>query len=326
MNKNKFMKNIFLFLFIAVLCVSCKHDASFEKEISKIDVSVAVERFDLAFAHAKPNDLSSLKDAFPFMFSKKYVDSFWVAKMQDTLQLELNSEVEKIYPNLNSVEGELKSFFQHMKYYFPEFKIPRLVSATSFVDYRNKVIVTDTISLISIDTYLGSEHPFYNGIQKYLAANFTEDQIVVDFASKYAENYIFPKQNKTFLEEMIFFGKQLYFKDIMIPFKTDSQKIGYSEEQLNWSKANEGQIWSYFVENELLFSTDFDLPNRFINPAPFSKFKLVEIDQESPGRIGQYIGWQIVRAYMKNNNVSLKEMLTDNAEEIFNKSNFKPEL
>ena len=320
------MKNIFLFLFIAVLCVSCKRDASIEKEISEMDIAIAIERFDLALAHAKPNDLSALKEAFPFMFSKKYVDSFWVAKMQDTLQIELNKEVEKVYPNLNLVEREMKSFFQHVKYYFPEFKIPRLVSATSFVDYRNKVIVTDTISLISIDTYLGSDHPFYNGIQKYLTANFTENQIVVDFASKYAENYIFPKQNNTFLDEMIFFGKQLYFKDIMIPFKTDAEKIGYTEAQLNWSKANEGQIWSYFVANELLFSTDSNLLNRFINAAPFSMFKLVEIDKESPGRIGQYVGWQIVRAYMQNNEVSLKEMLTNNAEEIFNKSRFKPEL
>ncbi|MBU2939895.1 gliding motility lipoprotein GldB [Lacinutrix sp. C3R15] len=320
------MKNIFLFLFVAFLCVSCKKDAGLEKEISNMEMSVAIERFDLAFAHAKPTELQKLKDAFPFMFSKKYADSFWIAKMQDTLQIELNKEVEKVYPNLDLVEAEMKSFFQHVKYYFPEFKIPRLVSATSFVDYRNKVIVTDTISLISIDTYLGSDHFFYNGIQKYLAANFTENQIVVDFASKYAENYIFPKQNKTFLDEMIYFGKQLYFKDIMIPFKTDAEKIGYTQEQFNWSKANEAQIWSYFVERELLFSTDTKLVNRFITEAPFSKFNLVEIDKESPGRIGQYIGWQIVRAYMQNNDVSLKEMLTNTAEEIFNKSRFKPEL
>jgi len=320
------MKNIFLFLFVAVLCVSCKKDARIEKEISNMEMSVAIERFDLAFAHAKANELPKLKASFPFMFSKKYADSFWIAKMQDTIQIELNKEVEKVYPNLDLVEGEMKSFFQHVKYYFPEFKIPRVVSATSFVDYRNKVIVTDTISLISIDTYLGSDHFFYSGIQKYLAANFTENQIVVDFASKYAENYIFPKQNKTFLGEMIYFGKQLYFKDIMIPFKTDAEKIGYTQDQLNWSKANEGQIWTYFVERELLYSTDAKLVNRFITDAPFSKFNLVEIDRESPGRIGQYIGWQIVRAYMENNDVSLKEMLTNTAEEIFNKSRFKPEL
>ncbi|MFD2822075.1 gliding motility lipoprotein GldB [Lacinutrix iliipiscaria] len=318
------MKNIILFLFIAILCVSCKRESQIEKEISEIEMSVAIERFDLAFAHAKPTELPKLKAAFPFMFSKKYEDAFWIEKMKDTLQLELNKEVELAYPNLNVVEGEVESLFQHLKYYFPEFKTPRLVAATSFVDYRNKIIVTDTITLISIDTYLGSDHYFYDGIQKYLRANFTSQQIVVDMASEYAKGYIFPKQNKTLLDEMIFFGKQLYFKDVMIPFKTDAAKIGYTQDQIDWSIANEAQIWSYLVEKELLFSTDSKLPNRFINPAPFSKFYLEEIDQESPGRIGQYIGWQIVRAYMKNNDASLKEMLTTNAENIFNESKFKP--
>ncbi|MDB9960902.1 gliding motility lipoprotein GldB [Oceanihabitans sp.] len=320
------MKNVFLMLFIFVLCISCKQEHQFEKEISKIEMAVAIERFDLAFAHAKPNDLPMLKETFPFMFSKKYPDSFWIKKMNDTLQLELNKEVEKIYPKLNNVEADIQGLFQHLKYYFPEFIKPRLVSATSFVDYRNKVIVTDSIALIAIDTYLGSEHHFYDGIQKYLRANFNSNQIVVDLASEYARGYIFPKQNKTLLDEMIFFGKQLYFKDMMIPFKTDAEKIGYTQLQLDWSKANEAQIWSFLVEKELLFSTDSKLPNRFINPAPFSKFQLEEIDQESPGRIGQYIGWQIVKAFMQNNDVSLKKMLSSNAEEIFNKSNFKPEL
>jgi uncharacterized protein YjaZ len=65
------------------------------------------------------------------------------------------------------------------------------------------------------------------------------------------------------------------------------------------------------------------LASRFINPAPFSKFNL-ELDSESPGRLGQYMGWQIVRAYAENNDVSLQEILSMNAEDIFNNSKFKP--
>lgn len=260
------------------------------------------------------------------MFSKKYADTFWLAKMRDTLQVEINKEVAKKYPNLNKTENEIKSLFQHIKYYFPAFQAPRLVSATSFVDYRNKVIVTDTISLLALDTYLGADHYFYQGVAKYLRTNFNQNQIVVDLAAKYAENYIFPKANKTLLDEMVYFGKQLYFKDKTIPFKTNAQKIGYTQKQLNWAKANEMQVWRYFVERELLFSTDASLPSRFINDAPFSKFQLVEIDNESPGRIGQYIGWQIVKAYMENNPVSLKQMLQTDALTIFNNSKYKPQL
>jgi uncharacterized protein YjaZ len=123
---------------------------------------------------------------------------------------------------------------------------------------------------------------------------------------------------------MIYFGKQLYFKDLMIPFKTEAQRIGYTEAQLKWAFSNESYIWRYFIERELLFSTDSKLPGRFITPAPFSKFYLEGIDTESPGRLGQYMGWQIVRAYMQQNKVSLKDLLKADSEEIFNNSKFKP--
>ena len=84
--------------------------------------------------------------------------------------------------------------------------------------------------------------------------------------------------------------------------------IGYNKSEYNWALANENYIWRYFIEKELLFSTDAKLGERFINPAPFSKFYL-ELDNESPGRIGQFIGWQIVNSYMQNNEVSLQQML-----------------
>ena len=115
----------------------------------------------------------------------------------------------------------------------------------------------------------------------------------------------------------------IYFKDKMIPFEPDAEKIGYTQDQLEWAISNESYIWRYFIEKELLYSTDNKLPGRFINPAPFTKFYL-ELDSESPGRLGQYIGWQIVRSYMEHNTIDLFDMLQKDANEIFNDSKFKP--
>ena len=103
----------------------------------------------------------------------------------------------------------------------------------------------------------------------------------------------------------------------------DAQKINYSEDQLAWSKNNEEQIWRNFIEQEYLYSTDNKLGQRFLDPAPFSKFGL-ELDNDSPGRIGRFIGWQIVRAFMDKNDVSLQQMMELPAEELFKKSNYKP--
>ena len=318
------MKNVLFFLVFTMLFFSCKKENKLENTIAKINTKVEAERFDLLFAKITNKTLPDLKKAYPFMFSEKYVDSFWIDKVSDTLQRHLFNEVEKTFVNFDNTQHDIESLFNHLKYYFSEFNPPRVITTTSDVDYRNRVIVTDTIVLIGLDNFLGSNHEFYDNIPKYIREDLKKEQIVVDLAGAYAEKYIYQTQSKTFLDEMIYFGKQLYFKDVMIPFKSEASRIGYTQEQLNWAMANENDVWRYFVEHELLFSTDTKLSGRFITPAPFSKFYLEEIDGESPGRLGQYIGWQIVKAFMEHNEVSLKDMLITDAEEIFNNSKFKP--
>ncbi|WP_116039311.1 gliding motility lipoprotein GldB [Seonamhaeicola aphaedonensis] len=309
---------------LVLVAVSCIKENKIEKEIAKINIDINVERFDQLFAKIEVNELPKLRTAYPFMFSETIKDSFWIVKKEDTLQRMLNTAVDKTFSNFDVTEAEIESLFNHLKYYFEGFNPPRVITTTSDVDYRNKVIVTDTIAIIALDNYLGSNHEFYANIPKFITANLKKEQLVVDLAEAYAKKYIYLSQNKTLLDEMIYFGKQLYFKDLMVPFKTEAQRIGYTQEELHWANANESYIWRYFVERELLFSTDSKLPNRFINPAPFTKFYLEEIDSNSPGRLGQYIGWKIVRAYVEQNDVSLNEMLITSAEEIFNKTKYKP--
>ncbi|MFG6686558.1 gliding motility lipoprotein GldB [Mariniflexile sp. HNIBRBA6329] len=318
------MKHILFFLMIIMVTFSCKNESQLENDIAKINLDAKIERFDLLFSKIDAESLPNLKQAYPFMFSEKYQDSFWIEKSQDTLQQELFKEVEKTFSNFKVTELEIESLFNHLKYYFPEFRTPRVITTTSDVDYRNRIIVTDTIAVIALDAYLGSTHEFYQNIPVYLREDLKKEQIVVDLATEYAKKYIYQQPSKTFLDEMIFFGKQLYFKDAVIPFKTEVQRIGYTKEQLDWAVSNESYIWRYFVERELLFSTDSKLAGRFITPAPFSKFYLEDIDTDSPGRLGQYIGWQIVKAYMDQNEVPLKDMLIKSPEEIFNNSKFKP--
>ena len=317
------MRKLLSTIVIIYLTLSCQNESKLENEIAKIDIKVNVERFDRLFAQITPTGLPKLKDDYPFMFSKNYNDSLWIARISDTLQQQLNAEVDKAFSDSSLIEGEIESLFQHLKYYYKTFRTPRIITVTSDVDYRNKTIVTDSIVLIALDTYLGADHDFYGGLSKYLRQNFESSQIVSDLATQYAEQHIFQTRRKTLLDEMIYFGKTLYFKDIMIPFKEDEEKIGYTKEQLEWAIANESNIWRFFVEKESLFDSSPKLVERFINPAPFSKFNL-ELDGESPGRLGQYMGWQIVRAYMKNNDATLQQLLEADAEDIFNNSRFKP--
>ncbi|APY09679.1 gliding motility lipoprotein GldB [Winogradskyella sp. J14-2] len=314
---------IFILLMLGLVLVSCNEDSKLEEQISKVKVDFVVERFDRAYHEAKPSDLAKLKQAFPFLFSKHIPDSIWVERINDTLQDQLLKEVKKAYPDFGDIKKQIKGLFQHLQFYDKTFSVPRVITLTNDVDYRNKTIVTDSLLLVALDNFLGEDHEFYQNIPRYLVKNMQKNQIVPEVAEAYAKKYTFQANRKRFIDEMIYHGKLLYFKDVMIPFKTDAEKIGYTEQELKWAEANESAIWSYFVEKELLFSTDSKLASRFIADAPYSKFYL-ELDNASPGRLGQYIGWQIVRAYADSTEENVLSILEKEPEEIFNKAKFKP--
>ena len=311
------------FLILLVGLFSCDKKSETEAKIEKIDADFEVIRFDEEFAEASEESLPDLKRKFPFLFPKQYPDSVWVNKLTDSIQLEIETEVGKVFPQFSEETDELHSLFQHVKYYFPEFQVPDVITVTSEVDYKNKVIYTGEYLFVSLDTYLGEEHDFYIGIQEYLKKNFRKEQIVADAANEIAEEYVPQPQSRTFLSHMLYYGKILYLKDLFIPFKSDAEKMGYTQEELDWAENNEDQIWRYFIENELIFDTDSQLYTRFLYPAPFSKFYL-QLDAESPARLGQFIGRNIIRSYMEKNDVSIKKMLNTSAEDIFNKANYKP--
>lgn len=311
------------FLILVVSIFSCDKKSETEAEIEKVNVEFELIRFDEKFAAATPASLPELKSQYPFLFPKQYPDSVWVKKLNDSIQEEINTEVANAFPNFSEEEDELHNLFQHVKYYFPDFKVPDVITVTSEVDYKNKALYTGDYLFVALDTYLGEDHKFYIGLQEYLKKNFRKEQIVSDAATDIAKKYVPKPEARTFLAHMIYYGKILYLKDRFIPFKSDAEKIGYSQEELEWAAANEDQIWRYFIENELIFDTDSQLYTRFLYPAPFSKFYL-QLDSESPAKLGQYIGWNIIRAYMEKNDVSIQRMLNTPAEEIFNKAKYKP--
>ena len=318
---NKFKITAALCLVISVF--SCKRKSALQKAIQAVPIEVKIERFDQAFMKIKAEHLPYLKMLYPFLFPKQTPDSVFLKRTKDPIQKLIQASVDSVFVDFESTELQLRALYKHMKYYNPSLKKPRLITVYSDVDYRNKIIVTDSIVLIGVDNYLGATHEFYDSFYNYIKKNMKKDQIVMDLADTYAARWINSPRRNTFLEELIYQGKKLYLKDLWVPSAEDYIKIGYTEEELQWAEANEFYIWQYFVENELLYSTEPKLLTRFINPGPFSRFNL-ELDSESPGSIGRYIGWKIIRSYVKNNNTSLLQMLQMDAQSIFNKAKFKP--
>ena len=316
------MKRIILVFALIFAFVSCDKKSKVEKAVEEIPIGIKVERFDKLFFETESKNLGQLKKQFPFFFPKGTPDSVWLEKMKNPQWRELYTEVEKKYSNFELVKKDLNTLFKHIKFYFPETKTPKVITIISEMDYNNKVIYADSLLIISLELYLGQNHKFYQ-FPIYLKQNFEQKQILPDVISSFSAQKIAPITDQSLLSQMIYFGKQLYLKDLLLPDYADAEKIGYTLEQNKWCEENEGYMWRYFLENEMLYSDDSKLNNRFVNPAPFSKFYL-EIDNESPGRVGTWIGWQMVRSFMNNNDVPLEKMLKMNAKELFEKSKYKP--
>ena len=116
------------------------------------------------------------------------------------------------------------------------------------------------------------------------------------------------------------FAKLRLFYDQVMPKKDNRLKIRYSEEQMEWMKANESNVWAFFIQNNLLYEKDFSRYHNFVDDAPKTNaFK------DSAPRTTHYIGWQIVRKYMENNKCSMKELFNNtDSQAILAASKYKP--
>src|SRR5699024_320007 len=154
-----------------------------------------------------------------------------IEMMSDTIQLELETEVNKHFPDLDQQEKELKGLFQHLKYYDSTFTVPRVIGLISRVDYESKVIVADSLLLLSLYNYLGEEHHFYTGIQNYYRKNFKKSQSLPDVAAEYAEKYVPRPKERDFMEYMVYYGKLQFFKQTMLPDYQENAILGYTEDE-----------------------------------------------------------------------------------------------
>ena len=322
MSYKAFFQNIFFTFFIFTF-FSCQNSDKKGGDVSGVDAAFDLVRFERAFYTASPEKLPTIKQRFPYLFPKQYSDSIWIARMTDSLQQVLFTEVEKQFGDFSLQHQQLEMLFKHYKFYFPKTKLPKVITLTSDVDYQNKVIYADSLLLIATDTFLGKDNLLYSEIAEYQRNLMQKELLPVAVAEALVYPKIYKPKQATLLSKMVFYGKLHYIVSLLLPNFSDAQIMGYSQKQMAWVEGSQQHIWSYFVTNQLLFDTNPKLSQRFIDQAPFSKFYL-EFDQESPGRIGQWVGWQIVNSFMKNNDLSLSELLSVNTENLFKKSKYKP--
>ena len=316
----RFFQVILLVLFTFCACDTRKIE---KIDISDINVNFLVKRFDIDYYSAEKANIEDLKNNYPYFFPQGITDSITLSKIQHKDEQELFVETQKIFKDFSPLKAQFISLFKHIKYYNPKFIAPTVVTMLTNIDYESRVIYADSLLLVSLDVYLGKKHDFYADYPTYIKNNNTKEHLIVAVAEAIIASQILVSKERSFVGKMIHEGKKMYLLDLYLPNVMAREKIGYEIDKLNWVHANEEQIWSYFIDKNLLFSTDTKLNMRFLEMAPFSKFYM-EQDNLSPGKVGVWVGWQIVSSYMKHNNVSLQELLKINELDLFQKSKYKP--
>ncbi len=237
----------------------------------------------------------------------------------------LYEDVQFEYEDLSGIEQDLTEAFRYFSYHFPDSVIPNVVFNISALNYA--IVATPTTLGIGLDMFLGADYPVYPmiGLPKYMYDNMKREQIVPQAMKGWLQStYETDAVRNTLLDYMVFEGKLLYVLDATLRSSPDSTKIGFSSSAMKWCQDYEARIWAHLIEQELLYATEYMNINKWINQAPF----VAGIPKDSPGRLGQWVGWQIVRKYMDENpDVTLIELMNNqNSQDILTRSKYKPKL
>lgn len=323
----KFFRN---FIFLMVICstiISCNKenenqwDTELKTPVQKVNaIDISKELYDPAVS------LAHFKSKYPW-FQGSVPDEDFGIRRKDTAEIRIyRNAIAKIdVPKLN---GELTDLFARIKIYFPEFKVPKVFLYSSVLQGAMDPILfqqEQNMLFIDITGFMGENSKDYKGIEQYFQKSMNPQNIVPKVAETFAQ-YFVPRNadHLKFIDVLIYEGKLMTLQDAFLPKFPDHLKINYTPQQYEWAKANEANIWNYFVENNLVFSDDTRLAERFINPAPFSKF-YTEVDNDSSPQIGIFTGWQICRKFFEENpKTKLRDFLKMNAQDIFNQSHYKP--
>ena len=321
------MKQLFVFVFLGfTLLQSCGNSTS---DVSNVRTLLKTGHFDHVFFAMDSTrfneDLLRLKKEYPDFFKTGQDDAMLRKRFFDPQIRELFDSVGSAYANTEELDVEINAAFQYFYHYFPDHDSLKIYTWVSNFESLDPIVVSGNTLLIALDMYLGSESHFYKTAPDYIKQGFDKDYILSDLFHYYFSSNIPFLEDNSLLAAMLHYGKIHYLTSLMLPGHEEHVVMGYPKDKMEWCLANEANIWAYFIENKLLFSTHQQNKMRFIEDAPFSKF-YTSFDSESPGRLGRWIGWEIVNSYMQSHpEISLTDLINEqDAQKILRESRYKP--
>lgn len=341
----------FYLLFFIVLEFNCSNDREKAPNVSNISVHLNIhhfadELFQMDTLQLKEG-LNRINDQYPEL-AKLYfnrimgiemdvdsLDTAYVAivkqMLQDTFLREVYHKSKIVFPDHKPLESDLIQTCKYLKYYFPERSQPDFVTLISGYGVGNFIYQEKNkkdVLGIGLDFFLGDQvnyklvDPQNPAFSDYLNRTFNKDHLLKKTWQVYVEDMLGPETGNQFLDYIIYNGKKLFILSKLIPQIQDSVLFEYPLQKLNWCNENKVGIWTYFLSERLLYSTESLKFNKYINPSPNSP----GMPSEAPGQTGAYIGYYIIKEFMKRHpQLSMEELIQlSDSQKILEDSKFKP--
>lgn len=328
------MRSFVFLVAVALFFASCSSNScEIRSEVKEQKVKVEIEQLYKPFFSLQTKDqIRQFLDKYPF-FAEKYLhrsrypqDSILVNSMYLLTQSKdidkLVEATEKEFGDATQLQEDLELAFKHIKYFYPEFNAPQVKTFIS--GFANDIVVTDSLLVISLENFIGPGAPYRPDFPQYILRRYKPGYIVPTTMLAFSDPYNKTDfLNKSLLAEMIYYGKAYYFANQVLPCTPDSVIMGYTDQNMADIHYNEDKIWAHLIEHNLLYETSHFKVNKYIGERP----NIPEIGAKCPGRIGRWVGLQIVRSYMKNNSeVTFPQLMAEqDIQKIFSKSGYRPQ-
>lgn len=314
-------------------------------DVSSIKIDITVQRFEQDFFAADTNNLPAALDKLNATYPG-FLSAYLVKVLNADIKLPndsiamyirnfitpyrtVNDSAQKLFADFSPHTQKIKQALQFLQHYFPEYKAPKkVITFIGPLDGVGDAISPDAF-IVGLQAHLGGGSYFYQNemVQQiypaYVSRQFEPGTIAINCMKNVMDDMTADKDfsDRPMVEQMVEAGKKLYILSKLLPYEPEYKLIDYTEIQLKDSYAHEAQIWDLFVQNNYLQVSDKNIIKNYIGPSP----KTQELGEASPGNIGSFAGWQIVKKYMgKNPTTTLSALLQLNANEIYQQAKYKP--
>lgn len=308
---------LFILLISLSACEGCFREQR-RVDVSDIELDLKIGRLDQHLFHADPDSLrsASLQAQAEFGdFYRIYIEEILQGAplgdprfgmvlhrfVTDPDWIVVQQAIDSVFPTLEPERREYELAFKRLKALFPNSIVPDVVAFNSGFNYG--IYPTDQYLGVGLEWFIGKDHPVIGILAPEAFPNYVKErmrpEMLVPSSVKgwLLVHYLRDAQGGDVLTNLVETGKVMVLLDALLPDVQQHLKLAFTPEQLAWVEANEFNIWKEIVANDKLFSKKPDDVGQLMNDGPFTS----GLPRESPGHIGEWIGYRMVRSYMEEN-------------------------